>query len=136
MIAQLTARAGRARGYLVLARSDSLVRNSLYLMMSTVVTAGLGYMFWIIAAHVFTSAQVGIGSAVISLCSTVALLTYLGSAATLIERLHSYERSPQWTALLFRVCASTALVTALATVVSVPVIAQSKNYGTFFSAIS
>jgi O-antigen/teichoic acid export membrane protein len=136
MTAQHTAPVERARGYLAAARSDSLVRNSLYLMTSTVVTAGLGYVFWIIAAHVFTSAQVGIGGAVISLCSTVALLTYLGSAATLIERLHSYERSPRWTAFLVRACAATSLVTALTTAVSVPVVAHSRSYGTFFSAIS
>ena len=32
-------------GYLHRVRSDSLVRNSLYLMAATVVTAGLGYVF-------------------------------------------------------------------------------------------
>ena len=36
--------------------------------------------------HLLAS-EVGIGSAVISLCSTAALLTYLGSSAILIERL-------------------------------------------------
>ena len=52
-------------GYLHRARSDSLIRNSLYLMASTVVTAGLGYVFWSIAAHAFTSREVGTSSAVI-----------------------------------------------------------------------
>jgi O-antigen/teichoic acid export membrane protein len=66
------------------ARSDSLVRNSLFIMTSTVVTAGFGYVFWVIAAHVFTRQEVGIGGAVVSLCSTVALLTYLGPQALLI----------------------------------------------------
>ena len=58
----------RVRSCLRTARSDSLARNSLYMMMTTVVTAGLGYVFWIVAAHLFTSAQVGIGSGVISMC--------------------------------------------------------------------
>ena len=96
----------RARGYVRVVRADSLVRNSLYMMASTVVTAGLGYVFWIVTARVFTSAQVGIGSAVISLCSTVALLTYLGSWAMLIERLHAYERSRAWTSVMVRICVS------------------------------
>jgi O-antigen/teichoic acid export membrane protein len=125
----------RARGYLDVVRSDSLARNSLYMMASTVVTAGLGYVFWLVAARVFTSAQVGIGSAVISLCSTVALLTYLGSWATLIERLHEYERSRKWTVLVVRISVITAALTAAAAAAVVPVLAHSKSYGSFFSAV-
>jgi O-antigen/teichoic acid export membrane protein len=124
----------RARGYIDSARSDSLTRNSLYMMASTVVTAGLGYVFWVVTAHVFTSAQVGIGSAVISLCSTVALLTYLGSWATLIECLHAYERSRKWTAVVVRMCVITATLTAVAAAAAVPLLAHAKGYGSFFSA--
>ena len=93
--------------YFQRARSDSLVRNSFYLMASTVVTAGLGYIFWAIAAHVFSRQEVGIGGAVISLCSTVALLTYLGSSAILIEQLPERENSAEWTKVLVRVCLAT-----------------------------
>ena len=122
-------------GYLHRARSDSLVRNSLYLMASTVVTAGLGYVFWVVAAHAFTSQEVGIGSAVISLCSTAALLTYLGSSAMLIERLPASERSSEWTTILVRVCLVTAGVTAVATAVAVPVLLTSQDYRLFFSTM-
>ena len=94
-------------------------------MASTVVTAGLGYVFWAVAAHAFTSQEVGIGSAVISLCSTTALLTYLGSSAMLIERLPGNECSSAWTAILLRVCLVTAVVTAVATAVAVPVLMTS-----------
>ena len=97
MMAQPSVPIRRLPGYLHRVRSDSLVRNSLYLMASTVVTAGLGYVFWVLAAHAFTSQEVGIGSAVISLCSTAALLTYLGSSAMLIERLPASEHSSEWT---------------------------------------
>lgn len=124
----------RARGYVGAVSSDSLARNSLYMMASTVVTAGLGYVFWIVTAHVFTSAQVGIGSAVISLCSTVALLTYLGSWATLIERLHAYERSRKWTTVMVRICVITAAITAAVTAAAVPMLARSKSYGSLFDA--
>lgn len=121
-------------GYLQRARSDSLFRNSLYLMASTVVTAGLGYLFWALAAHKFTGQQVGIGGAVISLCSTAALLTYLGSSAILIERLPARERSSQWTTVLVRVCVITAVVTAVATAAAVPVLSSSRDYHSFFRA--
>jgi hypothetical protein len=81
MITQLSAPIRWLPGCLHHARLDSLVRNSLYLMASTIVTAGLGYVFWAFAAHAFTSREAGIGSAVISLCSMAALLVYLGSSA-------------------------------------------------------
>lgn len=114
--------------------SDSLVRNSLYLMTSTAVTAGLGYVFWVLAAHVLTRAQVGVGSAVISLCSTAALLTYLGSSATLIDRLPANEHSRRWTVIVVRICAVTALVTAVATALAVAVLLASQEYREFFSS--
>ncbi len=122
-------------GYYHRARSDSLVRNSLYLMASTVVTAGLGYVFWLLAAHVFTSNDVGIGSAIISLCSTAALLTYLGSSALLIERLPARERSSEWTTVLVRVCLLTAGVTGAVTAAAVPLLLTSQHYRLFFSAV-
>jgi O-antigen/teichoic acid export membrane protein len=121
-------------GFVHRATSDSLIRNSLYLMTSTVMTAGLGYIFWAVAAHVFTRQEVGIGGAVISLCSTVALLTYLGSSAMLIELLPASEGSSRWTTVLTRVCAATAGVTAIVTVAAVPVLLTSPNYRSFFSS--
>lgn len=121
------------RRYLHRVRSDSLVRNSLYLMSSTVVTSALGYVFWAVAAHVFTRQQVGIGSAIISLCSTAALLTYLGSSAMLIERLPAREGSSQWTAILLRVSLVTAAVTAVGTAAAVPLLLASRDYRLFFS---
>jgi O-antigen/teichoic acid export membrane protein len=122
----------RLSGYVQRVRSDSLVRNSLYLMCSTIMTAGLGYVFWALAAHAFTSQEVGIGSAVISLCSTTALLTYLGSSATLIERLPARERSSEWTMALVRVSLPTAGVTALVTAAAV-VLLSSRDYRLYFS---
>lgn len=126
--------AQRVRGYLRRIRSDSLVRNSLYLMASTVVTGALGYIFWGIAAHEFSSEQVGIGAAVISLCSTAALLTYLGSYAILIERLPAREYSTRWTAILTRVCLMTAGVTAGVAIVAIPALLITPEYRKFFDA--
>jgi O-antigen/teichoic acid export membrane protein len=134
MMAHLSARIRWVSGHLRRAKSDSLLRNSLYLMASTVVTAGLGYLFWIIAAHAFTSQEVGIGSAVISLCSTAALFTYLGSSATLIERLPANECSSAWTMVLVRVSLATAMVTTIVTAVAIPILLTSHDYRLFFSA--
>jgi O-antigen/teichoic acid export membrane protein len=135
-MAELSLPIRRIPAYIHRASSDSLVRNSLYLMSSTVVTSGLGYIFWVLAAHEFTSQEVGIASAVISLCSTAALLTYLGSSAMLIERLPRSEGSSEWSATLFRVCLITAGVTALGTAAAVPLLLSSKDYRLFFSTAS
>jgi O-antigen/teichoic acid export membrane protein len=126
----------RVLGYVQRARTDSLVRNSLYLIASTAVTAGLGYLFWAIAAHVFSSRDVGISSAVISLCSTVALLTYLGSSALLIERLPGSEYSSEWNTILVRICLTTAGVTILATAAVVPLMARSAEYRSYFDNVT
>ena len=127
--------AKRITSFLHRAKSDSLVRNSVCLMASTVVTAGLGYVFWAVAAHAFTSQEVGIGSAIISLCGTVALLTYLGSGAMLIERLPTSERSSEWTDVLVRICVGTAGVTVVATAAIVPILRISHEYRMFFSSV-
>jgi O-antigen/teichoic acid export membrane protein len=132
MMAALIVPIAAARTYVRVARTDSLVRNSLFMMTSTAATGLLGYVFWIVVARVFSSADVGTASAVISLCSTVALLIYLGPAAMLIERLHAYERSPAWTSFLFWMCVATGAVTALVAAVAIPLIARSGGYGSFF----
>ncbi len=126
MIAQLAEPIRWVPGILHRLRSDSLVRNSLYIMTSTVVTAGLGYLFWIIVARAFTRQDVGIGGAVISLCSTVALLTYLGPQAMLIESLPEREC----------MCVATAGVTAVVTAIAIPLLLASKDYRIFFNSAS
>lgn len=124
----------RTRDYVRAVKADSLVRNSLYMMTTTLVTAGLGYVFWIVTARFLTSAQVGTASAVISLCTTVALLTYLGPWAAIIDRLHAYEGSREWYSVLRRFCGWSALVTAAACAAIVPLAARSASYGSFFRA--
>lgn len=135
MTAQLTSPVRWIPGILRQAKSDSLIRNSLYIMTSTVVTSGLGYVFWIIAAHAYTHRDIGIGSAVISLCSTVALFIYLGPAAMLIERLPTYEYTSEWSIFLLRICVAASGVTAVATALVVPALLVSKEYRLFFSAV-
>jgi O-antigen/teichoic acid export membrane protein len=118
-------------GFLQRAATDSLVRNSLYLMASTVSTAGLGYIYWIVAAHIFAKQEIGVSSAVVSMCMTISLLTYLGPSAMLVEQLPRREQSSEWTATLYRVCTATAVVTGLATAMVAPAILMSRNYHAF-----
>jgi O-antigen/teichoic acid export membrane protein len=52
---------------------DHLIRGSAMLMLSAGATAALGFVFWIIVAHVYTPAQVGIAT---SLSSAISVLSY------------------------------------------------------------
>jgi O-antigen/teichoic acid export membrane protein len=122
---------GRLTGTLRRARSDSLVRNSLYLMGSTVTTAGLGYIYWVVAAHIFTKQSIGLSSGVVSICMTISLLTYLGPSAMLIEQLPQKERSSEWARLLYSTSWATAAVTCVAIAAVAPAILISHNYRAF-----
>src|SRR3989344_597179 len=58
--------------------SDSLYRNSLYLMASTVVTASFGFIFWILNARLYTAEQIGIATTIISGTALIAQFSLLG----------------------------------------------------------
>lgn len=90
-------------------RGDSLTRNSVGIMATTVVNAGLGYLYWTAAARLLPDMQVGLGSAVTSAMVILSLVVHLGAGAGLIARLPLRRSRADW--LL------TALSTQLACVV-------------------
>lgn len=77
-----SARAGPRRGrfgaVLTRLRQDHMMLNSLYLMLNSVLQAGFGFSFWIIAAHLFSASDVGTASALISATSLIGYLALLG----------------------------------------------------------
>ncbi len=70
-------------------RKDSLYRNSIYLMMSTIVLTGFGFFFWTINARLFTAEQVGIATTIISIMSLLVSISGLGLGNALIRFLPS-----------------------------------------------
>jgi len=72
---------------------DSLYRNSIFLMLNTVVTAGLGFFFWMVVARFYTEAEVGLGAAIISTISLLTLLSKPGTDVALIYFLPKTEKS-------------------------------------------
>ena len=58
--------------------ADHLVRNSLYLILSSGLQAALGFAFWIITARLFSLSDVGRASALISAAILMAYLALLG----------------------------------------------------------
>jgi O-antigen/teichoic acid export membrane protein len=59
-------------------RADSLFRNAVFLMSSTAIMSVLGFVFWIFVAHLYTAAQIGAASALISITLLISNLSFLG----------------------------------------------------------
>ena len=59
-------------------RQDEMTWNSLFLVMSTGLQSGTGFLFWIITAHLFSVSDVGKGSALISGVSLIGGLALIG----------------------------------------------------------
>lgn len=65
--------------------TDNLFRNSIYLMASTGVQAALGFFFWLIATHLYTPGQIGVGTALISAMTLISFISLLGFNSTFVR---------------------------------------------------
>lgn len=93
--------------------SDSLFRNSVFLMLSTLVQAVLGFLFWMLCARLFTPAEIGLGSTLIAGLTLIAYVSLFGFNDALIKYLpHAENRSSQINSSLI-LSALTALVVSI-----------------------
>lgn len=74
-------------------RTNSLFRNAVYLMLSTVILSVLGFVFWIFVAHLYSPAQIGSASALISVMLLVSYTSYIGLNSSLVRFL-AKSKSP------------------------------------------
>ena len=81
-------------------REDSLLRNGAYNMGATIVTALLGYVYWVVAAHVYQPRAVGSGAAIVSAMTLSALLANLGLGSALVAVLPGRSNGPAWSRTL------------------------------------
>lgn len=95
-------------------RTDSLVRNSIFIMATNVVTALFGYIFWLVAAHTYSTYDVGLGSALISVMALASTLALLGMDATLVQVLPHRKSGYAWSLVLNAGLAMGALAGLLA----------------------
>ena len=91
-------------------RTDSLLRNSAYVMATTALTAASGYLFWIIAARMYPAHVVGLASALIGTMMLAATLANLGIGPTLAQVLPRRESGEPWSLTL-----NAVLITGIAT---------------------
>ncbi len=69
-----------------------LYRNAFYLMLNTAATSFLGFFFWIIVARLYTEAEVGFGSAIISVMTLLGTMSLVGLNTSLIRFLPRTDR--------------------------------------------
>ncbi len=84
--------AGKARQAAV----DPMMRNSVAIMSSTVLTSLLGYAFWMIAAHCFDKDVNGTAAATTSAINATVLIASVGAAAALVEWLPRCRDATEW----------------------------------------
>ncbi|AFV24607.1 putative polysaccharide biosynthesis protein [Methanolobus psychrophilus R15] len=65
--------------------SESLLRNAFYLIANSIVGSLAGFIFWLIAARLYTAEDVGLASTVISIIGMIALLSNFGFSMSLIR---------------------------------------------------
>lgn len=126
-------------------RRDSLLRNSLFIMSTTVVNSAFGYLFWFLAARLFPARVVGLTAGLIAASMILSLLASLGVGGTLIQSLPEARMSARWS-LTFWAGMATAVVIGVAitgvTLVLLPLLAselavlRSAEYATAFAVVT
>ena len=81
-------------------RTDSLLRNSVFIMSSFVATLAIGYLYWVAAAHLFSVHDIGLASAFISAMTLTSTLASLGIASVIVEMLPRREAGYAWSLTL------------------------------------
>ena len=64
---------------------DSLYRTSFFMAFSNIISAACGFLFWIIAARLYTVQEVGLATALISSLALVVLFATLGFDSSVIR---------------------------------------------------
>ncbi|HZS77088.1 MAG TPA: oligosaccharide flippase family protein [Ktedonobacteraceae bacterium] len=89
-----------ARSLVKRARDDSLLRNSIYIIATNVVTSLFGYLFWVVATHIYSANDVGLGAALLSTMALASTLSTLGIDSTLVLTLPRRASGYAWSLTL------------------------------------
>jgi O-antigen/teichoic acid export membrane protein len=100
-------------------RSDSLLRNSLYIMGITIVNSVFGYLFWILAARSRSAHDVGLAAALITAVTLLSILSSKGIGGTLVQMLGRCAPGRPWSLVLNAGLLAGALCGALAGAIAV-----------------
>jgi O-antigen/teichoic acid export membrane protein len=109
-------------------RSDHLVRNSLYLMLSNALQAAIGFGFWILMARLFSAQNVGIASSLISSTSILAFFALVGLNTTVMRFLPTARNKNGLLTAAFVMVSGVAAVIATGYVLLTPIVAPRLDF--------
>ena len=93
---------------------DPLYKNSVFLMLSSIMGAGTGFIFWVLAARIYPADAVGLSSAMVSAMRLLSLLSMLGLDVALIRYLpENKNKTPLVNSAVFTVCLSSLLLSGI-----------------------
>ncbi|MFC7527400.1 lipopolysaccharide biosynthesis protein [Actinoplanes sp. GCM10030250] len=108
---------------------DSLARNSLLIMATTVINGGLGYGYWMMAARSVPQSAVGMATALISAATAVSMIANLGAGHMFIQRLPGSDTGSWARIVSGGLILGAAATGAAATVVALVAPAVAENFG-------
>jgi len=91
---------------------DPLYRNSLFLFASNTLSTGLGFFFWMVVARFYAEDEVGLGAAIVSAASFLAMFSKLGLDFALIRFLPKAEKPVEMINSCFTLSGIVALAVA------------------------
>ena len=71
---------------------EPLIRNSFFIMASSLAAAGFGFFFWMIAARLYSQAEVGIATALMSSIGLLILISRLGLDQSVIRFFPNHDK--------------------------------------------
>ncbi len=93
-------------------KNDSLLRNSIFIMASTIVTSGIGYLYWVLAARMYSAHDIGLASAFISAMTLTSIFANMGIGSALVQLLPRRASGHAWS-LTLNVCIAIGILTSL-----------------------
>lgn len=93
--------------------SDSLYRNSVYLMLSSLIMAFLGFFFWTINARLYSAADIGIATALISTTSLIVNISLLGFNNAIIRYLPKWPNKNEYINIVFLYISLVSLIVGI-----------------------
>ncbi|NHI95050.1 MAG: lipopolysaccharide biosynthesis protein [Candidatus Lokiarchaeota archaeon] len=99
---------------------ESLFRNSLHLILSTFVTSGIGFFFWIIASRLSTATEIGIASTLISSMNLIAILALFGFNISIIRFLPSFPEKNELLNTAFYITLFGTVILSLIFIIGLP----------------
>jgi len=107
---------------------DSLYRNSIFLILNTVATSVVGFVFWTIAARTYEPSQVGIASAVIAASGFLASISYLGFDYSLIKYIPKAKSLSKRLGTAFTITGAMSIIVAAVYLLLTPIALNSFEF--------